>query len=166
MNKIEIKHLLDSYFVINETNGSINKNLMAANLNDISCGIHDASKDVKCRIKRSIQEAGKERFKKAVQALNDRVIANLDFNNIWSETLSKFSKGNETKFRENEPKPKFGLTECDAYKMLQTINPKSKEGKIGTNNKFILWTLDNEIIYGFNKAIYKLTKEIVENEML
>jgi hypothetical protein len=45
------------------------------------------------------------------------------------------------------------------------INPKSAGGKLCVNNELILWMLLNESQYGFNQAIWNLTKSIIETEI-
>ena len=123
----------------------------------------DKSIDIKNRIKRCIKESEKGRDKKADMALNDGKVANLYINNNWKKTQDKFPEGNDIKYDDNEPKPKFNLKESDTKEILRNLNSKSKGGKIGINNDFTLWMVDNDDIYEINKSIYNLTKEIVIN---
>ena len=88
---------------------------------------------------------------------------NLNINNNLDKLKSKFPDGDDLKCGD-EPRSKFHLKREDVHKIISTINSKSKGGNIGIDNELILWILDNDEQYSFSYTIWKLAKQICEND--
>ena len=154
--------MLKNNIIYNETEGLINENILSQRINKIRYNENDAVNQIKGRIRRAEKQAKEGRIRKANDALDDGIIANLWINNNFNKTKSKFPQRDVLKPSNNKPKAQFRLNQSQTYEIVKRINPKSKGGNLGIDNEVILWMMDNDQ-YGFIPAIYKVTKMIVEN---
>ena len=162
LKQIETKQILENNIIYNETEGMINENVLSQKINKIRYGEYDDAQCIRNRIKRAEKEARDGRIRKANDALDDGIIADLWINNNYDKTKSKFPEREILKSSDNKPKAQFRLNHSEVYDIIKKINPKSKGGNLGIDNEVIIWILDNSQ-YGFIPAIYKVTKMIIEN---
>ena len=125
----------------------------------------DTNHTVKNRLRRCIKRAKRGQWKKADAALGDGVIIDLNINDNWNKTKSKFVSIQPIKRIFPEPKSQWNLDAESIHKILDNIPSKSCGGNVAICNDVIEWAIKNNALYGIEQAFTTLAKAMAKKAM-
>ena len=163
------KNLNSSHFINDVT---MNRHKMPADINSIAINVSnmkyyddDDVGTIKHRMKRCIKKAQRGQWKKADSALGEGAIVDLNINDNWSKTKSKFPKAQPITRQYPEPKSKWHLNAKEVHEILLRIPSKSCGGNVAISNELLTWAIKHDAVYGFESAIISLSKAMVKKAM-
>ena len=154
--------LNDGGIIRNEMSLPYNTNNIARNINDYKYADYETAKQIKERINRCCKLAKKGKWKKANDALDPGIVADLNKNNNWQKTLKKFPQRAPIVQDHRDITPKWRLTEEEVRTILKSINTKSVGGPCGINNALLKWIVERDDTYKIVKLFRLIAKMIVE----
>ena len=125
--------------------------------------------DVNNRMKRAQGFAELGQWKKADKALEQTKLVNIYKNGNMKKALSKFPSENTKSIKRVKMKQKLKIDRQRKEMITQTlldINPSGCGGKIGIENKFIIWMIKNDNLYSFISTFCNLLCKIINNGVL
>ena len=146
----------------NETELPYNTNNIARDINDYKYASYETNQQIKDRINRCCKLAKKGKWKKANDALDPGIVADLNKNGNWQKTKDKFPQKAPIQQDHGDIQAKWRLTEEEVLKIIKSINPKSCGGPCGINNALLRWMAERDDTYKIAKMFRFIAKMIVE----
>ena len=144
----------------------IDLNAVADNIDQTKYHENDDEYIIKNRIKRCINKAQRGQWKKADAALGDTTLVDLNVNNNWQKTQSKYTTSQPIIRTHPEPRSKWHLKATEVDKILKNIPTKSCGGNLAVNNEMLMWAFSNDDIYDIVDTIRQLAKKMITKAML
>ena len=118
----------------------------------------DNTNTIKQRLKRSIKKAKKGQWRKADAALGDGAIVDLNINDNWTKTQSKFPASTPITPIPTTTRPKWHLKQTEIAPILNKLPQQRCGGNSSIINDILFWAINNNNIHGFQNALSNLAR--------